>query len=221
MRYICLLLLFSFLLPASLFADSGISCHCFQDRVYNPEQPGAADDYILATTRNSFISALFEIPKKQIVKARMSGTPGEDLWLAGYLAQRSGQTVAELLVARQGVTDWNTLLINLDGFPEILAPEVAAPVLARKSATVVVSALVELQVVKHLGLPAGEIKKLRSEDATDSQLILVALLARQSGVSAIKIFRQRRMQGLPWDVLLNQMGLSPKQLDPLMRKLLS
>jgi hypothetical protein len=221
MRHIFpLLFLLLFFPPAPLYADSGISCHCFQNRAYDPDQPGAADDYILATTRNSFISALFHIPKQQIVKARMSGTPGEALWLAGYLSLQTGQSVAALLAVRQRATDWNAFLVSLDGFPETLDPEVAAPVLARKPVPAVVSALVDLQVRKRLGLAAVEIETVRSEGATDQQLILVALLASHTGKPAVEIYNQRKRDGLPWDMLLNQNDIAPKQIDSLLRKIL-
>lgn len=216
-----LLLLLSLLMPpAQLLAVNGMSCHCFQDRAYDPDQPGAADEYILATTRNSFLSALYGVPKKSIVKARMGGAPDEDLWLAGYLAQQTGQPIADLLASRHNSTDWNDLLAVQPGFPESFDLEVAAPILARQPVTAVVSALVDFQVKNHLRQPTAAIAALRSAGASDQQLILVAFLARQTGSPADDIFRQRRDKAIPWDVYLDSLGISPRQIDPLLRKIM-
>jgi len=214
-----LFLLLSLLLsPTQLLAANAISCHCFQDREYNPDQPGAADEYILATSRNSFLSALYGMPKKSIVKARMGGTPAEDLWLAGYLAQQTGQTVAELLAMRQASAGWNELLASLPGFPESIDPEVVAPVLARQPVSAIVSALIDLEVKRHLRQSAATVAALRSAGASDQQLILVAFLARQTGSPAVDIIRQRRKKAIPWDIHLDSLGISPRQIDPLLRK---
>jgi len=215
-----LLMLLLMLSPAQILAVNAISCHCFQDREYNPDQPGAADEYILATSRNSFLSALFGMPKKSIVTARMGGAPAEDLWLAGYLAQQTGRTVAELLAMRQNAAGWNELLPTLPGFPESIDPEVAAPILARRPVSVIVSALVDFQVEKHLRQSAATIAALRSAGASDQQLILVAFLARQTGSPAVDIIRQRRAKAIPWDIYLDSLGISPRQIDPLLRKVM-
>jgi hypothetical protein len=48
----------------TISAESTINCHCFQDRTYNPTDPPASDDYILATSFNSFLARSFGITKR-------------------------------------------------------------------------------------------------------------------------------------------------------------
>jgi len=215
------LLCFFLLFPAPLFAGNGISCHCFQDRAYNPDKPGAADAYLLATTQNSFISELFDIPKKALVAAKMSGTDGDDLWLAGYVASRTGQTMEQILELRRNFSGWNELLVTLDGLPEWLDPALAKPILAQQPLAKIVSALVDLQVEQRLQQTAVTINRLRRQGAIDQELILVALLSQQTGSSAETFYAERRNQSMPWDMLLHQLGIEPQRIDDILGQLLN
>jgi hypothetical protein len=86
------LLLALLLLPPGLAgAEPTATCHCYQDRAFDPSRPAAADPYILATTRSSLLSAVFGIEKRSLVSAVMTGTDPDDLWVAQWAGARLGK----------------------------------------------------------------------------------------------------------------------------------
>ena len=90
---LCLILL---LIPTITGAESTISCHCFQDRTFNHRDTAAADPYFLATTQNSFISLIYGVDKRSLVKAKMSGTSGTQLWILQDIAEISQKSLSEV-----------------------------------------------------------------------------------------------------------------------------
>ncbi len=109
-----LVLIFVLLTGSTAFAETAITCHCFKDRSYDPQQPEKVADYLLATTQNSFFAEVFGIKKFEVVKSRMSGTSAEDLWLAYYLAGRGGIEPEALLNARALDGSWAVVVNKLD-----------------------------------------------------------------------------------------------------------
>src|SRR6266568_2914768 len=91
-------------------APAGAACHCFTDRTSDPTRPSAADPYILATTRSSLLSAAFGVPKAELVRAVMSGTAAEDLWVAHWAGARLGRLAGTLLEAKAGSGSWKAAL---------------------------------------------------------------------------------------------------------------
>jgi len=115
MRTLLLTALILIALPFAAMADSTISCHCFQDRTYDHTNKAAADPYFLATAQNSLIAAVYGADKRDLVKARMSGTSDTWLWIVHDLAARSGKTVSEIsdLYATHN-NDWPTVITALN-----------------------------------------------------------------------------------------------------------
>lgn len=88
---ITLLALLFLAAPLPVAANPTISCHCFQDRSYNPRQPAAIDPYLLATTQNSLIAAVYQVPKRDLVRSKMTGTPNDEIWVSHHQAQTGRQ----------------------------------------------------------------------------------------------------------------------------------
>src|SRR5512145_1248718 len=97
-------------LPAAASAVPTVTCHCFKNRSFDPADPPAADPYILAATRSSLLSAAFGVPKATLVRAVMTGTPPEDLWIAHWSAERTGREAAWLLGAIAETGSWRAAL---------------------------------------------------------------------------------------------------------------
>ena len=83
MRILLFLLLFLVASVNVSWAESAVTCHCFQDRSYDPVDKFAADDYILATSFNSLLAKSFDISKKQVVMLKMDEGVGQDDLLVG------------------------------------------------------------------------------------------------------------------------------------------
>lgn len=113
-------------LPAQ--AGPAMFCHCFQDRSFDPQRAAAGDPYFLATTQNSLLAASFKLSKKDVVRAKMSGTSGEDLWISNFLAARSGQSADQWMTARSSAVSWVKAVTSGNLAASVLGPKVAKAV---------------------------------------------------------------------------------------------
>jgi hypothetical protein len=118
------------LLPLSSPAAQAIACHCFTDRSFDPSRPAAADPYFLATTQNSFFAAFFKIDIKSLVMKKQSGASADDLWIAYWIASRSGLAAESLLAEKGNKGSWQEVLlpkrISSSSFGERFTGELAA-----------------------------------------------------------------------------------------------
>jgi len=112
-RHLYLVLLLLALFPATSRAIPAITCHCFTERTYDPKKPTAVDPYLLATTQNSFLAAAFAVEKKTIVLKKQAGAAADDLWIAYWLAAKTGRDVEKLLQERKGKGSWRQVVASL------------------------------------------------------------------------------------------------------------
>lgn len=211
-------LLLLLILATPVLAEPAISCHCFRERDYDPARPGAADPYLLATAQNSLISAAYAADKKAIVKARMTGTSGEDLWIAHYAAARQGRSAAELLTARAAARSWSAVLVPLD--PARFGARFAGAVAAGEGDAVLAAIATDETLSARLGVQARELAALRSHGASNQETVLAAFLARRSGRPAVPPFEEVRAGRTSWGTLLHRLGIAPGTVEGEIRRLL-
>ena len=109
-----LLALFLVVPGRAISMESTINCHCFRDRTFNPADPWAADDYILATSFNSFLARSFAVPKREIVMLKMKEGVGQDDLLVGLqIARTAGIDLQQLLGLRRQGLAWSEIISDL------------------------------------------------------------------------------------------------------------
>ncbi|SDM92970.1 hypothetical protein SAMN05660860_03411 [Geoalkalibacter ferrihydriticus] len=198
---------FLFLMPAAVTSvhamTSTITCHCFQDRSYDPNSPAAADAYFLASAQNTLLATVFERSKREVVMAKQTGTSNEDLWIAYRAAALSSLEPRALMQERRRAAHWGEVLekhrIDLavpgveirDGWDEVLARAVIDQVLLEQGFA-----------------DAATLKGLRDAGCDPQQAILAVLLAHTTGRPATAIFSQVQEQNQPWGQLLAAAGLA-------------
>ena len=106
--FIGALLLTTIALSSPAQAIPTISCHCFTDRSYDPARPALADPYFLAMTQNTLFALVFKIDKKSVVIKKQQGVSSDDLWIAYWIAAKSGQSPEGLLQAKTDKADAKT-----------------------------------------------------------------------------------------------------------------
>lgn len=99
-----LLLLFLLLLPFE--AALAVNCHCFNQRDFDPANPGSSDPYVLATAGNSLLAAYYSAEKAAVVRFRMGGETETDLWLAFGAARAAGSKPEAYLEERAKAGGW-------------------------------------------------------------------------------------------------------------------
>jgi hypothetical protein len=199
--------------PAAARPESTAGCHCFRDRSFEPARPGAADPYILATTRSSLLSAAFGVPKADLVRAVMTGAAPEDLWIAHWAAARAKRQARGLLDARSGKGSWRAALAGAGtlgaAFDAALARDAAAPELAAL-------AVDDVLVARAQASPAA-IKAIRAAGASTEETVVATVLAAKLGTPVLPLVVEVRTGRTTWGAVLHEAGIEPGQLDGLVR----
>ncbi len=200
--------------PARAGAAPTVTCHCFKDRSFDPADPPAADPYILAVTRSSLLSAAFAVSKGGLVRAVMTGTAPEDLWVAHLAASRTGRSASWFLDALGETGSWRAALAGAKGLP----PAFAAA-LARGATGVELAALaVDDVLASRLGADPAGLRALRAAGATSEQVIVATFLAPRLKAPAADLFSRFKDGKATWGTLLRDAGLAPEQIEDAVRK---
>jgi hypothetical protein len=201
--------------PAATSAAPTVTCHCFRDRSFDPADPGAADPYILATTRSSLLSAALGPPKADLVRAAMSGTPTDDLWIAHWTAARTGADAGALLDARRAAGSWKAALA---GSKELGAAFGAA--LDAGAPDGALSALaIDDVLVERLGANREDVTLLRAARARSEEVVLAAVLSVHTRRPAMPFLARVRSRTGTWGMVLRDAGLAPERMEGVVRQL--
>ncbi|RLB58669.1 MAG: hypothetical protein DRG80_06990 [Deltaproteobacteria bacterium] len=188
------------LLPTLSWAESTISCHCFQDRTFNHRDTAAADPYFLATTQNSFISLLYGVEKSSLVKAKMSGTSGSYLWILFDVAARSQQEIDKVDKIYGQTKQWNSVFTELNLTPQQLGEKYWQ---LGNDPEKLADHIVDLQLNKQFGVSTNELQSWHEKGMNRKELILANLLDGDP----ITLFNQVNSGKQTWGKLLYDQGL--------------
>lgn len=211
-HWILLLLLLSTAAPA--LAAPAISCHCFQDRSFDPQRAGAADPYFLATTQNSLLAATFGIPKKEVVRAKMGGLGGDDLWLAHSLTARAGQSVEHWLEARGTAGGWAKTIAAAKLPESALGSRLSSALKGNPGDADLARVVVEEVLEQRAGVAAGVLAELRKQRASLQETILAVFLAKQTGKPALELLDAVRSKNRSWGSLLAEHNIAGPEIEP-------
>ena len=184
------------------FAGATVSCHCFQDRQYQPQQSHAADPYFLATTRNSLMAVFYQVDKRGLVKARMSGADADELWMTHELARQSGLPISSIAAAYRASGSWKQAVDELR-IAGRLQPSLRDNL---EQPEHLVDVIVDELLMQALGVEAVQLRQLQQQGQTNPELILAVFLSRVGGLEPLEILR-RHKSGESWGKLLHDQGL--------------
>ncbi|MEA3362248.1 MAG: hypothetical protein U9Q61_03140 [Thermodesulfobacteriota bacterium] len=207
----CLLLL---LIPALTGAESTINCHCFQDRTFNHRDTAAADPYFLATTQNSFISLIYGVDKRALVKAKMSGTSGAHLWILFDVAERSQQDINTVAEIYPHTKRWRDVFTELQLTQQQLGADYWQ---LSNNPEQLADHIVDLQLIQYFSVTAGQVKNWRERGMNRKELILTILLEGDPP----SLYNQVNSGMQTWGKLLFDQGLvDGKAINKRLRKLM-
>lgn len=202
---------------APALGASTVTCHCFRDRSFDPARPAAADTYVLATSRNSLLAEAYGVSKGTVVRALMTGTPPEDLWVAHEVARLTGLAVREVLDAKSRERSWVAALEALAVDGGRLDPELARRIrTGRAPASVVVDRVLR----ERLKVPAERIRALREAGAGDAQTVAACVLGRLTGEEPVDLFWKVRSGDTTWGALFHAAGVAPSDIDETIARLM-
>lgn len=208
-----LFIIVMFLLPISAHAIPAITCHCFNDRSYEPTRPAAADAYFLATTQNSFFAIVFNTDKKSIVMKKQQGTTPDDLWIAYWVAQKTGSSPDSLLQAKAKSDSWVNVLVPLNLPPKSLGTRFLNALNAnvptgQLSETVVDDLFLKAQLLKE-----GDLAAMRKAGASNQELIITTVIATKTKQSVEQLFLEVKAGNKTWGSLLSWAKIDTKNMQ--------
>ena len=198
-----------------------VSCHCFQDRVFDPVRPDAADAYFLATAQNSLLAAALKVPKKNIVKAKMGGADADLLWVAYYVSDRTDLSLPEVFNLFSGsVADMagiaRRILQSADRLEKPFIKALANPTDLKGLADGAYRSVMTLQ----LGVKEETLDRLEMSEATRKEQVLAIFISQLLADDPAAIFKQVRSGKQTWGQALSSTGLEAKQIETSWQKLL-
>lgn len=201
-------LLFS-LAPAGAAPESILTCHCFRERSYNPEERFAADDYILATSFNSLLARAFALPKREIVMLKMGrGVNQDDLLVALEIGRNTGINLGQLLDLNQQDRSWAETVSRLVRNGMIQKGTVPAALTAPQPAA---GAWVAERIISAFHrVPQEVIARFRETGLNDKEINLLLLLARTGKRELGKLAALSTREGRSWSEIAHQMGIEPE-----------
>ncbi len=192
-----------FMFPMAAHAVPAITCHCFTDRAYDAAHPAAADAYFLATTQNSFFAIVFNTDKKTIVMKKQQGTSPDDLWIAYWVASKTGTAPDSLLQAKLKNFAWKSVISPLRLSPKILGTRFSNALHANAPAGRLSEAVVDELFLKGQLLSEGDLSALRKAGASNQELIITAVIATKTGQSASQLYHEVKTGTKTWGSLLS------------------
>jgi hypothetical protein len=196
-------------------------CHCFQNRQFDAAQPGAVDPYILATTQNSFLAAIFGIDKKQIVQTKMrKGASGDDLWIAYFTASKTDADTKELLASRKISSSWKKALEKSKIHFKLLGPYFKKALTDDISDKEFSNMIVDQMIINHFGSDKTGVKKLRIAGAQNKEIILSAFLSLYTKRSAQSFYTSVIKGQFTWGKILNDLKIEASDMGTEINKIL-
>ena len=195
------------------FATPAITCHCFTDRSYNPDSPTLADPYFLATTQNSFFAAVFDVEKKSIVIRKQKGIPADDLWIAYWLAAKSGGDQDALLQDRKSKDNWRQVVASLAISDKSLGKRMATALKTNATDEQLATAVVDDLLLRFRLHDEEKLADLRQAGASSQEIILTGLIAAKTRQSATLLYREVMGGGTSWGALLQRAKIEPAEIQ--------
>lgn len=206
-------LVMALLLPMPAWAIPAITCHCFTDRSYNPAHPTVADPYFLATTQNSFFAAAFGVEKKTIVVKKQKGNSADDLWVAYWLAAKSGADPESLLQERKAKGSWRQVAAPLALSATSRGGRVVEALKANAADDRLANAVVDELLLRFRFHGEPELAALRKAGAGNQELIMTGLIAAKTRQPATQLYRDVKGEGTSWGGLLQRAKVEPSEIQ--------
>ena len=196
-------------LALSVSTVQAMPCHCFPSRQYESANPTVADPYFLATAQNSFMAVVFSMDKKDVVLAKQRpATTAEGLWVAQWLADRTGLEPTALLKAKRGAGSWGGAAKELTIEVRKLPPQFAKLLAAGASEAGLSREVVDSLLVGKGLVPPAELEMLRRAGASDQETILAVLVARKGKRKPEALLRLVRDGKASWGGLIAAVGMN-------------
>lgn len=224
MNFIMKIITISFLFlfySSTAFAVQVKGCHCFKDRAFDSAKPEKVDPYLLATTQNSFLATVFGIHKKDIVKAKMGGASGDDLWIAYFVAAKTDADVKSLMSVRGTSESWKAVLLKNKVSLQILGTCFSTAFTKDSSDKNLSASVVDQMIIDRFGTKEAEVNKLRIKGATNKEIIMSIFLSLRSQRTSFEYYDTVKAGKSTWGSSLNSLGIIANNMESEIKKIVT
>ena len=201
------------MLPVPAQAIPAITCHCFTDRSYAAARPAAADAYFLATTQNSFFAIVFNTDKKGLVMKKQQGTSADDLWIAYWVASKSGSAPDTLLQAKSKKETWKNVIAPLRLTPNVLGVKLSNAIQAHAPDAQLSEAVVDEVFSRYRLMGEHDLAAMRKSGATNQELILATVIAARTRQPANQLYLEVKTGARTWGAILTRAGIDTRNMQ--------
>jgi len=193
-------------------ALGAMSCHCFNERDYNPSDRFAADDYILATSFNSLLAKYFSIPKGQIIMLKMNeGIPEDDLLIGLKVAHTSGEDVNKIIGQRRSGETWQQVVAGIPQQDKIRRDPMLNRIVSGMEVGQAGRGIVDEIISQFYKVPVEEITKLRTAGLSEKEITLVFILVYARDQNTATLLKQRNEYKKSWSEIAHNLGIEPAE----------
>lgn len=201
------------LLPMPALAMPAITCHCFTDRSYDAARPAAADPYLLATTQNSFFAIVFNTDRKNIVIKKQQGTSSDELWIAYWVASKTGVSPDTLLQAKLEHATWKDTLAALRLTTKNLGARFTHALNTHIPPAHLAETAVDEIFLRYQLLPPAELAALRKTGASNQEVIIAAVIAAKTRQPVRQVFLEVKNGSKTWGSFLTWAHVDTKNMQ--------
>lgn len=202
--------------PCAGYAASTVDCHCFRDRNFSAENPKAFDPYLLATVQNRLLAYSFNLPRKEIVSEKMSGTSGDHLWIKHWIAETKGLEAEEIQKCFDDEGSWIKVITTKKVDPEELGSDFMKAMAERRTEQMAWAVVTQVFAAGH-SVSAQQFHALQDVGASLKEAVLATVLALMTSDDPEIVFADARSKG-NWGSLLIAAGISIDSIDAFLAK---
>ena len=205
-----ILALFLVVPDRAISAETTINCHCFKNRTFNPADPRAADDYILATSFNSFLSRSFGVPKREIVMLKMKEGVGQDDLLVGLqIARTTGIDLQQLLGPRRQGLAWSEIISDLVQDNALKKDHLLEAIGAGIPVKEAGGRIADQRITEFFVVPETTLQQFRENNLNEKEMTLVLILAHVGNCTPSELVEQYNEKNRSWSAIAAGLGIKP------------
>jgi hypothetical protein len=196
-------------------ASSTVKCHCFHERTYSADHPTKFDPYLLATTQNRLMAVIFNLPRKDIVKMKMSGVPESYLWVALWIQKHSVFSLEQINSLFHESQSWRSIVMKSKADPEALG-SFFMEALADGRTDAMAWAVVHYNLKNSLDVSEKDWLAIQDKKASLKEAILTFILAGMYNQDPAILHLKAQTDG--WGSFLAEKNSSIEQIDSYLRR---
>lgn len=206
--------IFTVLIVLALCSGSALAftCHCFNQRDYDPANPASVDPYVLATAGNSLLAGSAGLEKGPVVKMRMGGVEESDLWIALHAGRATGKDGGLLLDEKNRAGSWAKALLSQGFDPNRFGATFwnALPTDEKHAAQV----LADKVLMATFKATHESVSALRAAGASTAEATAVLYLKSVADRDTVATLKEVKEGRTTWGALFSAAGIAPKAISP-------